>query len=214
MVDYSFKSVMLTVLCRAGGAGLAIRRGALIATESSTQLRLLASIDPRLWDVLFPPQPPWTGRVAPKDPISQPWRVGSLTEPWGTESNDFQLQVQIAVRDLTRRIVDAAATASAQGGDGAALIRRTVDDWIRIDDGDGIGWVPLKLFFPPLWWIELPRPSRPDELVELVPAFAAAAWSFLVIAETIRDPSLHHAIHGAIDSILGRAERSFAEIGH
>lgn len=164
-------------------------------------MRLLASIDPRLWDVLFPPQPPW-GEAA---------QAGTLTpipEPWGTERSDFQLRVQIAVRDVTRRIVDAAAAASAQGGDGAAVIANSVDEWVRVDDGDGIGLVPIKLFFPPLWWVDLPRPSRSDDLVDLVPALAAAAWSFLVLAESIRDPALNQAIHSAIDTILSRAELS------
>lgn len=184
-----------------GETGLATRRGAPIATESATQLRLLASIDPRLWDVLFPPPPQW-GEAAPNSP------TGTLAEPWGAERSDFQLQVQIAVRDLTRRIVDAAAAASAQGGDGAAVIANVVDGWVSVDDGEGIGLVPVKLFFPPLWWVDLPRPSRSNDLVELVPALAAAAWSFLVIAETIRDPSLNHAIHQAIEKILSRAERS------
>jgi hypothetical protein len=164
-------------------------------------LRLLASIDPRLWDVLFPP-PPQYGEVTPNG-----WS-GTLPEPWGSERSDFQLQVQIAVRDLTRRIADAAAAASAQGGDGAAVIANVVDEWVRVDDGEGIGLVPVKLFFPPLWWVDLPRPSRSNDLVELVPALAAAAWSFLVIAETVRDPSLNQAIHHAIESILSRAERS------
>lgn len=164
-------------------------------------MRLLASIDPRLWDVLFPPQPKW-GEVVPAGSVASP------AEPWGTERSDFQLEVQIAVRDLTRRIVDAAAAASTQGGDGAAVIASAVDEWVSVDDGDGIGLVPIKLFFPPLWWVDLPRPSRANDLVDVVPAFAAAAWSFLVIAETIRDPSLNNAIHEAIESILGRAERS------
>lgn len=200
-MDYPFLVVVATVRSRAGGTGLATRRGAPIATESATHLRLLASIDPRLWDVLFPPAPQW-GEVAPNGP------TGTLSEPWGAERSDFQLQVQIAVRDLTRRIVDAAAAASAQGGDGAAVIANVVDEWVSVDDGDGIGLVPVKLFFPPLWWIDLPRPSRSNDLVDLVPALAAAAWSFLVIAETVRDPSLSRAIHHAIDTILSRAERS------
>lgn len=165
-------------------------------------MRLLASIDPRLWDVLFPPQPPW-GDVAPNGPFT------NLPEPWGTECSDFQLQVQIAVRDVTRRIVDAAAAASAQGGDGAAVITNSVEEWVRVDDGDGIGVAPVKLFFPSLWWVDLPRPSRENDLVDVVPALAAAAWSFLVIADSIRDEALNRAIHSAVDTILARAERSF-----
>lgn len=188
-----------------GITGLVTRRGALIATEISTQLRLLASIDPRLWDILFPARPTPAHAVSPTPPALP---IDGLSEPWGTERSDFQLQVQIAVRDLTRRIVDAAAAASAQGGDGAAVITGTVDDWVQIDDGLGIGWVSPGLFFPPLWWVDLPRQSQPHELVDLVPALAAAAWSFLVIAESLRDPSLNSALHAAIDTILSRAERS------
>ncbi|MCX2929862.1 hypothetical protein ORI20_06240 [Mycobacterium sp. CVI_P3] len=148
------------------------------------------------------------GRAQSGGATSRSDRLESLTGRESSESDSFQLQIQLAVCNLTRRIADAAAAASAQGADGGAVITRTVDEWMRVDDGNGIGWVPVRLFFPPLWWIDLPRPPRPDELVELVPALAAAAWSFLLIAESVYDPSLNEAIHTAIDAILGRAERS------
>ncbi len=130
------------------------------------------------------------------------------------DNSDLQLQIQLAVCDLTRRIADAAAAASAQGGDGAAVITRTVDAWVRIDDREGNGRLPITSFFPPLWSVALPRLTRPDDLVDLVPAFAAAAWSFIVIARTIRDRSLNHAMHEAIDTILNRAETVARRTGH
>ncbi|WP_246227642.1 hypothetical protein [Mycolicibacterium helvum] len=134
--------------------------------------------------------------------------------PLLASNSDFQLQIQLAVCDLTRRIADAAAAASAQGGDGAAVITRTVDAWVRVDDRDGDGRVPITSFFPPLWSVALPRLTRPNDLVDLVPAFAAAAWSFIVIARTIRDRSLNQAIHEAIDTILSRAETIAASTCH
>jgi hypothetical protein len=161
-----------------------------MAIESSTLMRLLAGIDPRLWEVLFPPQPPWVDKGH-----------GPIPDPW----SDFQLQVQLAARDVTRRIVEAAAAVSAQGGDGAAVIKRSVDEWVRVDDGDGSGKIPRKLFFPPLWPYDPPRPPRPNELVDIVPAFAATAWSFSTLADTVRDPSLNQAIGAAVDAIADTA---------
>ncbi|MBB3606075.1 hypothetical protein FHT40_005764 [Mycolicibacterium sp. BK556] len=159
-----------------------------MAIESSTLMRLLASIDPRLWEVLFPPQPPWVGKGH-----------GTIHDPW----NDVQLQVQIATRDVARRIVEAAAAVRAQGGDGAAVIKRSVDEWVHVDDGDGTGTIPR--FFPAPWPYDPPRPPRPNELVDLAPAFAAAAWSFSVIGATVRDPSLQQAIGAAVDTIVDAA---------
>ena len=140
---------------------------------------------------MFPPQTCW---------LSPP------PTPLCSDNSDFQLQIQLAVCDLTRRIADAAAAASAQGGDGAAVITRTVEAWVRVEDQGGTGRVPITSFFPPLWSIALPRLTRPHDQVDLVPAFAAAAWSFIVIARTIRDRSLNQAIHEAVDTILSRAE--------
>ncbi|BBY62262.1 hypothetical protein MHEL_05050 [Mycolicibacterium helvum] len=140
--------------------------------------------------------------------------VSTPPTPLLASNSDFQLQIQLAVCDLTRRIADAAAAASAQGGDGAAVITRTVDAWVRVDDRDGDGRVPITSFFPPLWSVALPRLTRPNDLVDLVPAFAAAAWSFIVIARTIRDRSLNQAIHEAIDTILSRAETIAASTCH
>lgn len=148
---------------------------------------------------MFPPQTRW---------LSTP------PAPLRFDNSDLQLQIQLAVCDLTRRIADAAAAASAQGGDGAALITRTVDSWVSVDDRDGDGRVPITSFFPPLWSINLPRVMRAHELVDLVPAFAAAAWSFIVIARTIRDPSLNQAMNEAIDTILSRAEAIARRTGH
>ena len=162
-----------------------------MSIETSSFLRLLATVNPRLWEVLFPPQPRgWDG------PIPDPW------------AGDFQLQVHRAARDVARRIVDAAAAVSAQDGDGAAVITRSVDEWVRIDDGDGTGRVPFKLFFPPWWWFDLPRPPRPNEDIELIPALAAAAGSFATIADTIRDPALKQAAETAAQALVGRAQQT------
>ena len=146
-----------------------------------------------------------------KGPFPEPWRSGPVPDPWSAEINDFQLQIQLTMRDVTQRIVDAAATASVRGGDGAAVIARSVDDWVHVDDGDGTGKVPFNLFRHRFRWIDPPRPPRPNELVELVPALAAAAWSFFSIAQTIRDPSLKAAIDAAVDTVVGRAARSLQE---
>ena len=140
--------------------------------------------------------------------------LSSPPTPLRFENSDLQLQIQLAVCDLTRRIADAAAAASAQGGDGPAVITRTVDAWVHVDDRDGTGRVPITSFFPPLWSVALPRPTRPHDLVDVVPAFAAAAWSFIAIARTIRDRSLNQAIHEAIETILSRAEAISRAAGH
>lgn len=175
---------------------------------TSKLLRILASVDARWWEIHFPPQPPWLSEVVVKGPYPQPWRSGPVPDPWRYADNDFQLHIQIAARDVARRIADAAAAASAQGGDGAAVIGRSVDDWVSVDDGDGTGKVPIDIFFPPFWWFDPPRPPRPNELVELVPALAAAAWSFSTIGDTIRDASIRDAIGAAIDRLIERADRS------
>jgi len=154
-------------------------------------MRLLASIDPRLWEVLFPPQPPWVGE-----------EHGPIPDPW----NDFQLQVQLAARDVARRIVDAAAAVNAQGGDGAAVIKRSVEEWVQVDDGVGNGKLPITLVFPKGWRYDPPRPPRPNELVDVIATFAAAAWSFATIGETVREQSLQQAISAAADLMLDTAD--------
>ena len=193
-----------------------------MAITTARLLKLLASIDARWWGIVNPPQPPWVGRVIGMGPFPRPWRDGPspdpwrdgpVPDPWRDVNGDFQLQVQIATRDVVRRIADAAAAASAQGGDGAAVIERAVDEWVSIDDGDGTGKIPLGPFFPGRWWFDPPRPPRPNELVELVPALAAAAWSFSAIGDTIRDPSIKDAIDGAVDRLVERAARSLRESG-
>jgi len=170
-----------------------------VTTQTSKLSRILASIDPRLWEVLFPPQPPWLSQVAVTAPLPEPWRYAN---------DDFQLQVQVAARDVARRIVDAAAATSAQGGDGAAVIARSVDEWVHVDDGDGTGKVPIDVFFPRFWWFDPPRPPRPNEDVELAPALAAAAWSFSTMGDTVRDPSLRDAIDAAVGNLVERADSS------
>lgn len=174
----------------------------LIATNASTHLRILASIDPRLWDVLLP-----RARVGIQTHHDS--RHG-LFDPSDNDGTDFQFHVQLAVRDLTRRIVDAAAAASAQARDGAAIVRRTFDEWASVCDGDSTGRMPLKLFFPKLWWVDLPGGYHPDDAVDVVPALAVAAWSLLAIGKTVRDVPLSQAIDTAVGSILSATERAYS----
>jgi hypothetical protein len=158
-----------------------------MTTKTPDILRLIARIDPRLWEVIVPPQPPWL-RVA-ADGIEQ----GPVPDPWIAAADDLQLHAQIQAADLARRVVDAASAASAQGADGPAVIARTIDQWVKVDDGDGTGHVPFHIPFPPFWAVKPPRPPRPNELVDLRPVLAAAALSFATLAEAIQDPELSAA---------------------
>ncbi|MEN4477089.1 hypothetical protein [Mycolicibacterium cosmeticum] len=178
-----------------------------MAMSRSQLLRLLATLHPQFWEWLHPHVPP-IGRGA-EAPTPQPWQpaFGPIPDPWAY--GNFQLQAQNAVRDVMRRVADAAATVSAQGGDGAAVIERAVDDLVHVDDGDGTGTVPIRDLIPRSWWFEPPRPPRPNEGVELVPALAAAALSFSAIAETVRDPKISAAASTAVDRILDRAEQTY-----
>src|SRR5690349_14481899 len=157
-----------------------------MAMSRSQLLRLLATLHPQFWEWLHPHVPP-IGRTV-EGPVPQPWQpvFGPVPDPWS--DGMFQLQAQLAVRDVMRRVADAAAMVSAQGGDGAAVIERAVDDLVKVDDGDGTGKVPITVLIPEFWWFDPPRPPRPNEGVELVPALAAAAFSLSAIAETVRDP--------------------------
>ncbi|MBI3215031.1 MAG: hypothetical protein HYZ38_14485 [Mycobacterium sp.] len=170
-------------------------------------MRLIARIDPRLWEVIVPPQPPWL-RTEVRGPFPQPWRdaveQGPIPDPWIAAADDLQLYAQIQAADLARRVVDAASAASVQGADGPAVIARTIDQWVKIDDGDGTGHLPFPFPFPSPWAVKPPRPPRPNELIDLGQVLTAAALSFATLGETIQDPGLSSAIEHGVETIATR----------
>lgn len=175
-----------------------------MTTKTPDILRLIARIDPRLWEVIVPPQPPWL-RTEVRGPFPQPWRdaveQGPIPDPWIAAADDLQLYAQIQAADLARRVVDAASAASVQGADGPAVIARTIDQWVKIDDGDGTGHVPFHIAFPPFWAVKPPPGPRPNERIELGPVLAAAAVAFASLGAAIREPELSGAAAQAAEAL-------------
>lgn len=94
---------------------------------------LLEEFNHRLW----PEIPPIPGLRIIDVPVPQPWLQGPVPDPWRfSEAAILQRHAELEARNLVYRVLDAASTASAQGGDGAAVLTRLIDEWIHIDDGE------------------------------------------------------------------------------
>jgi hypothetical protein len=150
-----------------------------MAISSTFLFKILASLRPEIWElfgggpqgpILGPVPDPWIGPRS--GPFPQPWRVSDPEETW-------RLQSQLAVVDLTRRLVDAASVIHAQGGDGGGFLRATGDEW-------GIEGRPPGIRLPAGWWhlVPGPRPPRPNE-TDILAVLATAGLSFVSLADRI-----------------------------
>ncbi|WP_232334224.1 hypothetical protein [Rhodococcus sp. WB1] len=179
-------------------------------TPASKVIDILSSVDPFLWEVLTQRslglRPPISAQRAPRTtegPLPDPWSASNTR----VTAEDLDLHVQVAALELVNRIVDASSTVSMQGGDGAAIISRSVKEWVAIDDGDGTGKLPRHVF-PKPWAVPLPRPPRPNEVVQFKPVLAAAALGFSSLREGVQDEGLRAAVDDAIDVLIERANRA------
>lgn len=158
-----------------------------MAISSTFLFKILAKIRPEIWELvdggpqgltLGPIPDPW---ISPRSgPFPQPWRDLDPADSW-------RLQSQLAVVNLTRRLVDAASVIHAQGGDGAGFLRTTGDEW-------GIEGRPPGIRLPADWWhlVPGPRPPRPNE-DDILAVVATAGISFVSLADRIATPTIREA---------------------
>lgn len=165
---------------------------------SSTLVRIIARINPKIWEVVgggplgkFAQHAQYAQRsglaAMAADPDPHPWRP---EQAWLIES-------QLAALELARRQVDAACAIHAQGGDVKSFLKSTLDDWCPTGQPPRI---PIK-------WpsgIREPRPPRPNELDALtLPTVGAIA--IIVQAESIGDESLSKLVSDIGGQILDRS---------
>ncbi|WP_342116891.1 hypothetical protein [Pseudoduganella sp. OTU4001] len=146
---------------------------------SSTLVRIIARINPKIWEVVgggplgkyaqHAPNAGIAARMNEPDPV--PWR----------QDQAWLLESQFAAIDLGRRQVDAACAIYSQGGDVKGFLKATLDDWC----GTGQPRLPFK-------WpsgIREPRPPRPNELDALTIPLAGAI-AIIVQSESVADEAL------------------------
>jgi len=164
-----------------------------MARSSRSLLRVLAQLDPRLWEL-----------VHPNVPVLQP--AARLTRRFGDEVFLNPQPLPPRERTLAETVVTARAVAEAviaarfAGGDPGQLVQEVIDDWC--------GTQPAKIPWPKHW----PHPWPPEEPYPIVEEIdqvargvqAAAAVVFESYATGIEDEQLS----SSFADLAGRLEES------
>lgn len=165
------------------------------ASHGARMLRLLARLNPELWD-LFPPHGPAAVTAAERTRPAGGASEAALN-PQPLPPRDV---LRLAVRQTVHSVAQAAIVAQRTGGDAREILREAGEDWCPTPPHRKIPW--------PKHW---PAPWPPGDPAPVDPGFAtpavqaAAGLAFQAYADGVADTTLRTAFADLADRLCDAA---------
>src|SRR5262245_24871859 len=155
-------------------------------------LSLLARINPTLWEVIVPPQPPVLSHGAVSGLSADATELNPQPLPPGPPPDRLQMASALVARD----IAFAAIIAEAAGQDGGArMISSAIDDWC------GNGRPPIPIPWPGPWPFAFLLDDAPKEL-DVATSRLVGALSFAGVASRMAPGKLRDALSTGADRLM------------